>query len=173
LLRDRDPLWLFRRFFHHDLPPLTAVRYLDLKTYLPDDILTKVDRASMACSLEVRVPLLDHRLVEYAFDLDDRLLGAHPQGKAVLREAMAGKLPDLVLERPKSGFSSPVRRWLREGLAAGLADPTRWTIAEAGLVRPAFVREMMRNRSFNRWAKLWSLLVLERWHQRWIAAASG
>ena len=82
-----------RRFFRSDYPLAAALRYLDLKTYLPDNILVKVDRASMAVSLEVRPPLLDHRVVEFAFRIDDRLMMDHGAGKAILRASIAAAVP--------------------------------------------------------------------------------
>ncbi len=105
--RDYDDYWHFRRYWRNDLDPLSRMQYVDLKTYLPDDILTKVDRASMAASVEVRVPLLDHEWVELTASLppDFRL------NKSILREALAGILPQAILTRRKKGFSSPVLDW--------------------------------------------------------------
>jgi asparagine synthase (glutamine-hydrolysing) len=165
-----DPLWLFRQFYRADYPDFAALRYLDLKTYLPDDILVKVDRASMACSLEARPPLLDHQLVELAFSVDDGLMLDEHGGKRVLRHAMRHEIPRGVLERSKKGFGSPIRAWLRGGLAdEAVGELDTWTIVDSGLLRPEFVRSFVRNGAFNRWAKLWSLVVLESWHRRWIA----
>jgi asparagine synthase (glutamine-hydrolysing) len=169
---ERDPLWLLRRFFRPDYPLLTALRYLDLKTYLPDDILVKVDRASMACSLEVRPPLLDHRVVEFAFGLDDRILAHEGPTKEVLRRMTDDRVRREVFDRPKRGFSAPIRTWLRTGLATeAMRTVETWTIAEAGLVRPEAVRRFMRDYTFNRWAKLWALMVLEAWHRSTIVQA--
>jgi asparagine synthase (glutamine-hydrolysing) len=168
-LRGYDALWLYRHFLRDELPGVTALRYLDLKTYLVDDILVKVDRASMACSLEVRPPLLDHRVVEYAFMVDDRLMLAGGRGKNLLRQAARGLVPEAILERPKRGFGSPIRPWLRAGLGSeAMAGVDRWSIAEAGLIEPGYVRQFMRRGTYNRWAKLWALMVLEAWHRRWI-----
>jgi asparagine synthase (glutamine-hydrolysing) len=93
--------------------PTARAQYVDLKTWLPGDILTKVDRTAMACSLEVRVPMLDSRLVEWALNLPDRLKFAGGQGKAVLRQAARGLLPASLLSRPKQGFSVPLASWFR------------------------------------------------------------
>lgn len=105
--RGYDDYWHLRRYWHDDLDPLSRMQYVDLKTYLPGDILTKVDRASMAASLEVRVPLLDHEWVE----LTASLPSTFRMNKAVFREAMKGLLPESILTRPKKGFSSPMRKW--------------------------------------------------------------
>ena len=117
--RDYDDWWHYRRYWREELDPISRMQYLDLKTYLPDDILTKVDRASMANSLEVRVPLLDHELVECVAALPPQLRW----DKRILREAMRGLLPDEVLTRAKKGFSAPLLDWLppvtRNGVRLG------------------------------------------------------
>lgn len=105
--RDYDKFWALRRHYHMELPPMTRVQYLDVKTYLPGDILTKVDRASMAVSLEVRVPLLSRKLVEFSFSLSesDRL----PAGmlKGLLKKAYEKEVGKDILYRRKMGFTMP------------------------------------------------------------------
>lgn len=105
--RDYDKFWAFRKYYHKDLPPMTRVQYLDLKTYLPGDILTKVDRASMAVSLETRVPFLSRKLVEFSFSLSeaDRL----PNGilKGLLKKAYEKEIGSDILYRKKMGFTMP------------------------------------------------------------------
>lgn len=117
-LRDYDPLDSFREIY--DRAPgadlLSRLLYLDLKTYLVDDILTKVDRASMANSLEVRVPLLDHRVVEFAYSLPARMKLRGDQRKYLLRKVAARDLPSEHLNLRKKGFSIPVDSWLRSEL---------------------------------------------------------
>ncbi len=105
--RGYDDYWHLRRYWRDDLDPLSRLQYVDLKTYLPDDILTKVDRASMAASLEVRVPLLDHEWVELTASLPSEFRFR----KAIFREALAGILPEPILSRRKKGFSSPMLNW--------------------------------------------------------------
>jgi asparagine synthase (glutamine-hydrolysing) len=164
-----DHLWLLRRFHRADHPPAAAVRYIDLKTYLTDDILTKVDRASMHHSLEIRPPLLDHRLVEFAFRLHPSLLLDGDGGKQLLRHAMAEHLPREILERGKQGFSVPLRDWMRGQLGMDLRRNVRsWRIVHDGLIRAEFVEWLIASRSYNRWAKLWLLAALEKWYGRWI-----
>jgi asparagine synthase (glutamine-hydrolysing) len=103
-----DDFWLMRRYWREDLDPWSRLQYLDIKTYLPNDILTKVDRASMATSLEVRVPLLDHELAELVASFPPELR----QDKDILRRAVRPLLPQEILERPKKGFSTPLNEWL-------------------------------------------------------------
>lgn len=105
--KDYDTFWKFRQYYFKDLPPMTRVQYLDFKTYLPEDVLTKVDRVSMAVSLEARVPLLSKKLIEFSFSLseEDRL----PNGtlKGLLKKAYEEELGEDLLYRKKMGFSMP------------------------------------------------------------------
>lgn len=107
--KDYDMFWAFRKYYSKDLPPATRAQYLDLKTYLPGDILTKVDRVSMAVSLEVRVPLLSKRLIEFSFSLseEDRLPGGMLKG--LLKKAYEEEIGKDILYREKMGFSMPVK----------------------------------------------------------------
>jgi asparagine synthase (glutamine-hydrolysing) len=124
--------------------PLDQVQYVDLMTYLPGDILTKVDRASMAHSLEVRVPLLDHVLVEWAATLPPRLRLNVRGSKYVLRQALRSHLPDAILRRRKMGFSVPLAGWLRGSLLPpvrrALAEPA---FADTGLFDPREVTRLI------------------------------
>lgn len=112
-LRDYDDYWAFRKYWKESLPLAARLQYLDLKTYLPDDILVKVDRASMAVALEARVPLLDHKLVEEVFSWPSEIRSDGRTLKYVFKKAMRGLLPDAILDKPKHGFSMPWRTWLR------------------------------------------------------------
>ena len=96
---------------------LDRAQYADLMFWLPGDILTKVDRTSMAVSLEAREPLLDHRLIEFAASLPDRMRVRGSQGKYLLKKSMERYLPEDILYRPKQGFVTPIAQWLRGPLA--------------------------------------------------------
>jgi asparagine synthase (glutamine-hydrolysing) len=145
--------------------PLSRVQYLDLKTYLPGDILTKVDRASMANSLEVREPLLDHPLVEWLSGLPPGLKLKGGEGKFLLKKALEPYLPNELLYRPKMGFSVPLASWfrgpLREKVRTSLLGPV---LADSGFFNNTALRQMVdRHQSgmsdFS--APIWSLLMFE------------
>jgi len=145
------------------LAQMTAV---DLTTYLPGDILTKVDRMSMAVSLEARVPLLDHHIVEFAAEMPSRLKYRDGVGKWLLRQAITGLVPPRVLSHPKHGFGVPLARWFRDELRYRLEGLQR---ADA-LIRPyvdadAVTRLIDEHRAGRRDHShlLWRLLVLEVW----------
>lgn len=109
ICKDYDKYWIIHRYYHADLPPITRGQYLDIKTYLPGDILTKVDRTAMAVSLETRVPFLDRKIVEFAFSLseEDRCPGGDLKG--ILKSAYEKELGKKFLNRKKQGFSIPLR----------------------------------------------------------------
>ncbi|MDD5330405.1 MAG: amidotransferase 1, exosortase A system-associated [Sulfuricella sp.] len=145
--------------------PLSLVQYLDLKTYLAGDILTKVDRASMAHALEVRVPLLDHPLVEWLSGLPNRMKLNGGEGKYLLKKSLRPFLPDDILYRPKMGFAVPLASWFRGPLRQKLADAVLGPVlADSGLFDRAYLREMVEQhqsglRDYS--APLWSLLMFE------------
>ncbi|MEO7457840.1 MAG: asparagine synthase (glutamine-hydrolyzing) [Gemmatimonadaceae bacterium] len=145
---------------------LTQMTLVDIGSYLPGDILTKVDRASMHVSLEARVPLLDHPLVEFAVSLPGSLKRRNGQGKWILREAIKGLVPDSVLTQPKRGFAVPLVRWLRNELRhrlERLMAPDRALYAyvdREGVAR--LVREHISGRRDHSHF-LWRLLVLDLW----------
>ena len=150
---------------------LERMLYLDLKGYLGEGVLTKVDRASMACSLEVRVPLLDHRVVELATSLPMHLKLRRVTTKYVLKRALAGVLPRDILERPKKGFGIPLGRWFRGELAPMLRDVCAPdVIRRAGLFRPEAVGRLLAEHAEGRHdhrKKLYTLLAFQLWASRY------
>lgn len=150
--------------------------YFDQITYLPDDILVKVDRASMGVSLECREPLLDHRLVEFAWRLPLELKIRHGQGKWLLRQVLDRYVPRELVERPKTGFGIPLASWLRTSLrdwAEALLDEQR--LRREGIFHPESIRAMWaehltghRNRQYY----LWDILMFQAWCEQQVAQVS-
>ncbi len=150
--------------------PLSRVQYLDFKTYLPGDILTKVDRASMAHSLEVRVPILDHEFSEWVCGLPARLKLNGAEGKSVFKQSLEPWLPDDVLYRPKKGFAVPLSSWfrgpLRERIREALLGPT---LAGTGMFDARCLHELLDQHQCGKRdhsAALWALLMFESFHRR-------
>ena len=148
---------------------LSAALYLDYKTFLPDDILALSDRLSMAHGLEIRVPFVDHRLVETVFPLPDRTKVGWGRPKALLRAALRTRLPAAHFRAPKRGFVGPTAHWLRHELQPMLRDelsPAR--LGRLGLFDPPMVQTLLEDhftRRHNRESILWALLCFSIWHR--------
>jgi asparagine synthase (glutamine-hydrolysing) len=151
-----------------DLAPFL---WLDQKYYLADDILTKTDRMSMAHSVEVRPPFLDHRIVEFAATLPAKLKIRGSQQKVVLRKLMEDKLPPAILSRKKIGFDIPAHEWLRGPLRGLLEDSLQFGLSEYGqLFRREGIERLKKRhirREINVGYHLWGLLILFLWMKRW------
>lgn len=151
--------------------PLNRHLWLDQLYYLPDDILYKCDRMSMAHSLEVRPPFLDHRIVEFAARLPENLKLGNGTLKHVLRELVRGKIPASVLNRPKQGFDIPVHHWLRTVLKPLLLDTlTEAAVTDSGVFSWPAVNQLITRhmaRRINAGYQLWGLLTLFLWMKRW------
>jgi asparagine synthase (glutamine-hydrolysing) len=144
---------------------------IDMLTYLPDDILTKVDRATMAVSLEGRCPILDHRVIEFALRLPRELKIAGTRTKIILRDVLARHVPRALFERPKQGFESPIADWLRGPLkdwAEDLLDPAAMRADD--VFDPAPIQQKWREHQSGRrnWQyALWNVLMFQEWKRRW------
>jgi asparagine synthase (glutamine-hydrolysing) len=146
--------------------PLKQLMWLDMNWYLPDDILTKVDRAAMACSLETRIPLLDRRVVEFALGLPSNLNFKSGNGKQVLRNILNRYVPASLVEKPKQGFAVPLNNWLRTDLrdwAENLLSPSK--MKEQGFFQVNPIRRLWKahltgdDHSF----RLWGILMFQAW----------
>jgi asparagine synthase (glutamine-hydrolysing) len=145
--------------------PLSLIQYLDMKTYLPGDILTKVDRASMAHALEVRVPLLDHKLVEWISGLPPSMKLRGQEGKYIFKKSLESYLPHDILYRKKMGFSVPLAAWfrgpLRERVRSSLLGPM---LLETGIFNADYLHEIVEFHQSGRRdysATIWALLMFE------------
>ena len=157
--------------------PVEGAQRLDLYHYLPEDILAKVDRMSMACSLEARVPLLDHRLVEFVTSLPPAWKQKGGRPKSLLLEAAGQELPHQVWNRPKQGFSMPLGNWFRGELGDYLRDVLLGTKArQRGIWNSAGLESMMEAHQRGIWdlsEQLWSFLILELWNRRYLDGAQS
>lgn len=172
VVAEASPAW-FQQLAREGGAPdyVSTLQYLDVRTYLPEDILTKVDRTSMLVSLEARVPLLDHALMEFVATMPTSLKLSNGEGKTILKQAMANDLPGDVVRRRKMGFAPPLGKWFR----LELADYTRDILLdrrtrERGMFNPEAVIGLLdehQNGRRDRSSHIWSLLILEEWARRW------
>jgi asparagine synthase (glutamine-hydrolysing) len=154
--------------------PLNRSLYVDLKSYLSDNILVKVDRMSMAVSLEARVPYLDRNVVELAFQIPERLKIANGQTKVLQKQVAARYIPESCVYRPKEGFSIPIKNWLCtqfRPIMEDYLDPK--TIREQGTFQPETIERLKQEHlagTANHSHLLWSLIVFQSWRRHWLDA---
>ncbi len=151
-----------------DLTLFDQISYLTIRHYLQGDLLPKIDRATMAVSLEARTPFLDTDLVEFVMQLPVAL----KKNKRLLRQLMRGRIPDSIIDRPKQGFGIPLGLWLQDPLyewAARVLHPTR--ISRVGVVRSEYVQKLLaehKAKKANHRKKLWTIITFQLWYERWI-----
>ncbi len=156
------------RFLEKEIPdPMERMQFLDSVNYLPDDILVKVDRATMAVSLEARVPLIDHRVYEFTWRLPRHLRVRDGQGKWILRQVLYKYVPRELVERPKMGFGVPINHWLRGPLrdwAEDLMAPARLRkegFLDPESVTPVWQKHLSKDEDYHYW--LWDVLMFQSW----------
>lgn len=150
-------------------PPLARMMYTDMNTWLPDDLLVKADKMTMAASQELRVPFLDHKMVEFGYSLPQDCRIRKSESKYVLRQIAKSLLPKAIMDRPKKGFSVPISQWFRDDLneisTQVLCDPTS---ACAGYFDTDTIRRIIKahgTRGIDNSDMIWTLLVFEFWHK--------
>jgi asparagine synthase (glutamine-hydrolysing) len=152
--------------------PLDRLLYLDSKTYLPGDILVKVDRMSMAVSLEARAPLLDHKLIEFVTGIPASLKLAGRETKYLLKKTVDGLIPSEILHRPKQGFGVPIQEWINEQLRSRLRETlTETRTRQRGYFDPHYVEVLLDEHERGRRDHsmgLWALFMLELWNRQFL-----
>lgn len=151
--------------------PVAQILEANMRSYLPDDLLIKADRCSMAASLEARAPFLDHKLAEFAAAIPINLKLKGAVTKHILKEAARGALPDAIIERKKHGFGIPLGAWLRRDMAPALDILLSARARQRGLLNPAAVEQLIHAHQAGRQdnsRQLWALLSLEEWHRQFI-----
>lgn len=168
-LTRRDP---FAGFFNHSkqFDGINQDLFLDFRTYMVDNILVKVDRMSMATSLEARVPLLDYKMVEFAFSLPESYKLGGKTTKWFFKKAMEGILPDEIIYRRKEGFSIPIKNWLKNDLKELMLEYlSEKRIKETGFFNPLYVNKLVDEHLTNKQNhahRLWALILFNLWHER-------
>jgi asparagine synthase (glutamine-hydrolysing) len=166
--RDRlvEEIWSYGEEYPHE-DRMTRLQYLDLKLYLQECILVKVDRASMASSLEVRAPFLDHELVEFVMGLPSEWKLKGFTSKYILKKAMKNRLPDEVIKRPKKGFGVPIAKWAKGPLNPLLRELLAFDrVRKEGFLNPEYVNQLFQDHLLNKRdnrKQLWTLLIWELW----------
>ena len=161
---EREDDWVYRQ----SLPatgcsPIKTFQMLDYRTLLPEVFLTKIDRASMAHSLEVRVPFLDHHLVEFMMSLDESVYFNRDCKKLLLHRNLENRVPAAVLHHPKQGFSVPRTHFLP--LASLVRCLTKGQLLGDGILQVGALRNLVEQKSYSR---LWALCLFEWWYRRWV-----
>lgn len=175
-LKEYHTASIFQAYFDRVAPQtedsLSRVQYIDIKTYLVDDILTKVDRASMAHALEVRVPILDHKFVELVAQIPSHLKLNGRESKYIFKKTMSRLLPENVLYRNKMGFSIPIQEWFRKDIK-DMAEEILFSTESQnrGFFDYSFIQKLWQEHqrgTGNHSSILWGLLMFEKWYQKWM-----
>ena len=164
-----------RELFSHvaDQPALNQMLYVDTKTWLPDDLLVKADKISMANSLELRVPFLDHKVMEFAASLPINYKVRGFTTKYILKEALQGRIPQPIINRKKTGFPIPVESWITNELSGFVQDVLMdQRTLDRGYFKREFIEAMIKDDQQREKyaANIFSLIVLELWHRSFVDA---
>ncbi|MCB0540215.1 MAG: hypothetical protein KDE33_22045, partial [Bacteroidetes bacterium] len=158
----KDVHWFYRKHFKTELTPLKSIQYLDIKCFMGELVLVKIDRASMANSLEVRVPFLDHEMFEEIFNTEEQTYFKQDKTKYVLFENIKNDLPEIILERKKQGFVGPDsyymnKNWYKNQLKNSI-------LVENKIIRQEYIDALLKE-DYD-W-RIWKILVMEKWFEKW------
>lgn len=158
----KDVHWFYRKHYRKELSPLKSIQYMDIKCFMGELVLTKIDRASMANSLEVRVPFLDHELFEDIFNTKEQTYFKQDKTKYVLLENIKGNLPEAILERKKQGFVGPDsyymnKNWYKNQLKNSI-------LVKNKIIRQEYIDSLLKE-DYD-W-RIWKILVMEKWFEKW------
>lgn len=159
-----DPFWFYQQHFRKELSGVKRFQYMDIKTFMGELVLTKVDRASMANSLEVRVPFLDHELVEYMFQLPEKEYIRENYTKYLLYKNIEKAMPDSILQRPKQGFVGPDEYYNNMNWYRSILIESR--LISDNIIKKEYTEKLFKNR--DHW-RLWKITVMEKWYKHWIS----
>jgi len=162
----------FLKFEYSQYDPFTYMQIIDFKTYLPDDIMTKVDRASMSNSLEAREPFLDNKLIEYVFNVPSEFKYRHGKGKWILRKILYKYLPRELVERPKQGFEIPIYTWLKNSILLKYnEDFSEKFLIKQGIFDSKYITELINKFLNGKYVNphlIWFIFIFQRWYKLWI-----
>jgi len=164
---NENPFWFYLSHYRNDLTPLKQIQYLDIKAFMGELVLTKVDRASMANGLEVRVPFLENNLFDYIFNLNEKLYYRTEYKKFVLHENIKNHLPPLIMQRSKQGFVGPDSYYQN-------MDFYKSHLIQAHLIKDGFINKEAITAYINtndHW-RLWKVLIMELWYKKWVLQKS-
>jgi asparagine synthase (glutamine-hydrolysing) len=157
-----DSLWFYRQHYKNELSPVKRFQYLDVKTFMGELVLTKIDRASMANSLEVRVPFLDHELVEFVFGLSEQVYLRKDVQKFLLRENIKNDLPAVIIERKKQGFVGPDSYYMDMDWYTSILSESK--LIKDLVIDKSYTDKLLANK--DHW-RLWKIAIMEKWYTKW------
>ena len=156
---------IMERYYDSRFKQVRPLQYVDLNTFMVDDILTKVDRASMAHSLEVRVPFLDHNLVESVLKLPESIYPSNSVGKPILKQFAIDKVPQTIIERSKKGFSAPMEKWNQfEMMYNSIIESS---LIKNGILNRSYIDQLHRGEHSNSKAMIWMIFHFQTWWRQW------
>jgi asparagine synthase (glutamine-hydrolysing) len=160
---NKDCDWFYNENYRRDLPDLKAIQQMDIRCFMGEQVLCKVDRASMANSLEVRVPFLDHEICEFIFSLDSSVYYRKDETKHLLYQNIKNNFPQQILERRKQGFVGPDKYYQNMAWYKNRLSDSK--LVKDGIVNGAYIQQLLQ--SSDHW-RLWKVAVMETWYKRWV-----